>query len=312
LDHDSLLALFRRLTLVGAPLLIGGCDTPTTPCPVDETTTTVSLSSLQGDASAEDGGVGDGGLDHLCMQAVPFERIIRCELVTAFGGPAVRVVHSKYCQGGRRPAGLAAAVVGGAPSALGLWLATTAHLEAASVDAFEIMSAELDAHGAPRPLVDAALAAAEDERRHARVMTRLARRHGARPADVRVLRQPTRDLETIAAENVAEGCVRETFAALVACRQALAAEDLAVRRAMSRISVEETRHAALSWAVDEWIGGRLTGTARRRTREVRRAAVADLLREIADDASAELRAAAGLPGGDEATRLASALFAKLG
>jgi hypothetical protein len=319
LDRDSLLALFRRLALVGAPLLIGGCGNGigSQGCPDEMRSTTVSLASFT-DAGVGDGGLGDGGLDDLCRRALPSssgQRIEGCELVTVDGGLAVHVIHTPYCVGGRRPAGLAASLIGGTPSALGLWLATTAHLEAASVDAFEIMSAELDAHGAPRPLVDAALAAADDERRHARVMTHLARRHGAHPADVRVTRHPTRDLETIAAENVAEGCVRETFAALVACRQALAAEDVAVRRAMNRISVEETRHAALAWAVDEWAGGRLTEAARRRTRDVRRETIVALLREIADEASdeasAELRAAAGLPAGDEATQMASALFAKL-
>jgi hypothetical protein len=312
LNDDSLLVLFRRLALAGTPLLVGGCLSNNNCPPQSEATTTVSLASLQADAGAADAGAGDGGLDDLCRQAVGYAQILSCKIVTVDGGPAVQVVHTAYCLGGRRPAGLAAPIVAGGSSALGVWLAGTAHLEAASIDAFAIMSSELEAHGAPRALIDRALAAADDERRHARVMTRLARRRGARPPEARVVRQPTRDLETIAAENAVEGCVRETFAALVACRQARAAEDLAVRRAMKGIAVDETRHAALSWAVDAWAGARLSSAARRRTREARRATVEALLGEIAVGEPADLRAAAGLPDGDEAVRMASALFSELG
>ena len=85
------------------------------------------------------------------------------------------------CVGGRRPPGLRAAarVDGGA---VGRWLATAADLEAASVPAFVQLARELIAHDAPAALVHAALAAADDEVRHAAAMTALARAHGAEPA----------------------------------------------------------------------------------------------------------------------------------
>ena len=53
-------------------------------------------------------------------------------------------------------------------------------------------------------------------------------------------------------ENAREGCVRETFGALIAMHQAERAGDPIIRRAMRRIAEEETRHAELAWEVASW------------------------------------------------------------
>ena len=52
-----------------------------------------------------------------------------------------------------------------------------------------------------------------------------------------------RELEAIAIENAVEGCVRESFGALLATWQAKTAGDARVRAAMKRIARDETRHA---------------------------------------------------------------------
>jgi hypothetical protein len=124
------------------------------------------------------------------------------------------------CAIGRRPAGL---LVAQAPvrEGLGALFARIARLEAASVPAFERLEEELRAFGAPAALLAGCRRAARDEIRHARTMTALARRHGAEP-EVPVLSAiAPRDLETIARENAVEGCVRETYGALVATHQAM-------------------------------------------------------------------------------------------
>lgn len=64
---------------------------------------------------------------------------------------------------GRTPAGLAPARHAPAPSPLGGWFAAAAHLEAASVHAFEQLHDELAAHGAPARLRRAARRARRDE-----------------------------------------------------------------------------------------------------------------------------------------------------
>jgi hypothetical protein len=269
-----------------------------------------TVASLQ-DAAVLDAGDADGGLADLCSRAVPYKRIESCTLVTADGGEAVHVVYTDYCVGGRRPAGLVTPAGLARTSPLGAWLAGMAHLEAASVEAFGILANELEFHGASPALARTARASAEDERRHARLMARLALASGARPLAVRVARHAPRDLETVARENATGGCVREAFAALVAWRQARMATEPSIRETMGCIAADETRHAALSWAIDAWSRDGLPATALRRVRGARNDAIAHLLRDVAVEQPPALRLPAGLPDGDEAVAMASALFARL-
>jgi hypothetical protein len=79
----------------------------------------------------------------------------------------------------------------------------------------------------------------------------------------------------MATENAVEGCVRETFGALVAHHQAAHASDPVIASAMRTIAEDETRHAALAWAIARWADARLderarVRVARRRRKEVRR------------------------------------------
>ena len=167
---------------------------------------------------------------------------------------------------GRRPAGLGrprGRRNGGDP--LGTLLAQMASLEAASIPAFETLARELEAHGAPRSLCRAARRAAADEVRHARMMTALARRHGARPAQLRTRPGCIRSLARISVENCVEGCVRETFGAMVAMWQAREAKDPELRRVFRVIARDEARHAALAFRVAGW-----TATTRPTTEVSRR------------------------------------------
>jgi len=190
---------------------------------------------------------------------------------------------------GRRPVGLLPAR-GIATSAIGAYFAEVAYLEEASIAAFERLARDLRTHGAPRALVNRALAGARDEVRHARAMTKIAKRFGATPPRARVRAYEARSLAAIARENAVEGCARETYGALLAAWQAEHATDAAIRRALKAIARDELRHAALSWEIAAWIETKLTPA---QARAVRRA------RDRATIAVAELppsaRAAAGLP-----------------
>jgi len=308
MEKGDLAALFRWLLLASAPLL-GSCSEPYPPCNTPEMVVTAPYDPADGGI---DGGITDAGVLDLCQRIVQRSvRIKECALVPADGGTVVRVVYADYCVGGRCPDGFRAAIRSSGTNELGMWLAGSAELEAASVDAFQILAGELTAHRAPARLVFAAREAAGDEARHARIMGALASRHGGSPRAVRVARRPTRDLEAIALENAVEGCVRETFAALVACRQARVATDPAIRAAMAGIAQDETRHATLAWAVARWADGQLSPAARGRVRQAREAARDALVAEVARPQVPALRDAAGLPDADEAVRLASALFENL-
>jgi rubrerythrin len=163
--------------------------------------------------------------------------------------------YSPAC-GGRRPIGHLEGGDTECPSPLGRALAEMAYLEAASVVAFEQLAERLTRWGAPAQLVKRCRSAAADERNHARWTTRLAGQQGARvPA-------PRHDsveasLFAEAMHNAVEGCVHETFAALVAMDQARSANDPLLRRIFTRIAVDEGAHAQLAWDLHEWFRERL-------------------------------------------------------
>jgi hypothetical protein len=186
---------------------------------------------------------------------------------------------------------------------LGAYFASAARLEAASVTAFRRLRQELELHGAPRELLDAACAAEHDEVRHTRSMARLARRHGGRYVRPRVADVPVRSLETIAHENAVEGCARETFGALLATWQATHVNDAALARTLSGIAADETRHAALSWAIARWSLSLLDHDARARLETAWGSALAEV---VAGDDGHDA-GVAGLPSREERVRLAAGL-----
>ena len=253
--------------------------------------------------------------------AFPF---LSCEVANGFGcdddaeafvgadGAPIVVECDKCTISGRRPAGLVRHRRAGAANALGRFFATASHLEAASVVAFEGLAGDLRRLGAPAELVRAARRSAEDEVRHARETARLARRHGAEPPALRVVPgRRVRSMAAVAVENAVEGCVRETFGALVAAWQAAHAEDPRIARTMACIAADETRHAALAWAIARWMEPRLDARSRRAVLAARRAAVRTLLRETSGQLPSVLVARAGLPTAPRAAALLEELQSAL-
>lgn len=210
------------------------------------------------------------------------------------------------CVAGRRPPRFVPGASRG--SALGAHFARAAELESASVAAFRGLRAELRVLGAPRRLLRSLSRAARDERRHTRAVSALARRFGSRVAPATIGAHAPRSLEEIALENVAEGCVRELYGALVATFQARAAEDSEVRRAMAPIARDEVRHAALSMTLQRWLERRLDGAARGRVARAREAAIAQLAREISVQLDVPRARLAGLPSASEARYLFETLL----
>jgi hypothetical protein len=228
--------------------------------------------------------------------------VMSCKPVVHDGG--AWVICQSSCTG-RRPHGFVPhrAASGDDP---GAYFSHMAELEAASIGAFRTLARELGAHGAPNALRRAARRAARDEIAHTRSTRALAAARGARYETPRVLPTPQRTLEAIAIENAVEGCVRETFGALVALYQARHARSPGVRRVFRRIAREELRHAALSWRVAAWVEPRLGADARNRLREARDRAVRALTADLADPPPL-VRAEAGLPSARELRGMALAL-----
>jgi hypothetical protein len=214
--------------------------------------------------------------------------------------------------GGRPPLGLRPRGAIVARDAAGAFFAQMAHVEAAAVDGFVELATALAVHGAPSSLVDDARSAAEDERRHARVAAAFARRFGAGalpPVEIDPVAAPS--LETLALQNAREGCVLETYGAVVTQWQSRTAGDRAVRRAFVNIARDELRHAELAFAVARWLHARLDEAARRRVRDAQREAAAALLRDVAQPSDPRLVTTLGLPDRDAALRLVGDLRVRL-
>lgn len=251
--------------------------------------------------------------------ASPF---LSCEVANGFGcdleagafvaadGAPVVIECDKCTIAGRRPAALKRADVR-ARDAVARYLACTAHLEAASVPAFERLALELAAFDAPGELVRAARRSARDETRHARRMTSLARDHGTERPAVRIGRTRPRSAARLARENSVEGCVLETFGALLAAWQADHARDRAFARTMRRIAADEARHAALAWSIAAWLEPKLDAASWTAVRYAKRRAVASLKRAWSRSHPEPLASWAGLPSVESAAALIAHLDACL-
>lgn len=299
--------LDRILGMIIAASSIGARGFGCGPCP--ETTEVIPILP-----PSPDGGVG-GNAGEIDIDAECDRRCgpnaISCEAISISMDDgsvmtAIECTRPGECGAGRRPPGLEEP---GEPMG---WLAYTAFLEAASVDAFRALRRDLAALGAPRRLLRAASRAARDERRHARRVGALSRRRGARPPAPVVRPGAPPALEALAAHNAVEGCVRETFGALIARWQAESAGDREVAGAMARIAEDEARHAALAWEIDAWARRRLDPAARARVDLARAEAARALVADAARERSMELTLDLGLPDRRTAERLARGLVEALG
>ena len=212
------------------------------------------------------------------------------------------------CVEGRRPHGYVDPPL--EPTVAG-WLAHAADLERVSIDAFQILRRELEHHRAPADLLARAAQAEADEVRHARVLGALARREGAALTNAPVQHGPVRALLAIALENAVEGCVRETYGAIVGGFQAQHASRTDVRRVMEQVYRDETTHAELAWSVHEWIMARLAPTERALVTTAMVQAVAELGAAARLPTAPALVDALGLPPPLEARRLVAGLAAQL-
>jgi rubrerythrin len=321
IDLGVLRTLLRQAAFVGLPTATLGlfaCD----PCPPDDhlfllRNPNAEIRPLIDNCSAGSRVDCLDLCDRLVRENLGFSRggaFDHCEVHSMKDG--YFQVHAGWenpCPGGRRPEGFQAAVAKLSPvqegrdRVAGALLADMAQMESASVPAFLRLRDELERHGAPRSLSTRAQSAARDEVRHARSVTDLAHRHGAETPAARVPSFTERPLVDMLIENAVEGCVHETYGAVLAHRQAVVAADPEIRRAMRTIAEDETRHAALAWDVLHWGAERLDRRTWSHVMDAGRRALADLRITVAREAPASAQATLGLPSGEAAPRIAARL-----
>jgi hypothetical protein len=211
---------------------------------------------------------------------------------------------------GRRPHGLALSTPHG-DSETGRHYARIAELEAAAVIAFERMLIDLADAGAPLALLRRVEDAQRDEVRHARVMAALAARYGAAVAKPRVPPRRTPTLLEMALENIAEGCVRETWGALSARYQSQAAESFADRQIWGAVADDEARHAELSWDLHAWFMTKLSPAERAEVEAAQQRAWDELVVELGSEPDRDVQRLAGVPSRSMALELARDLAVQL-
>ncbi len=148
-------------------------------------------------------------------------------------------------------------------SALAQHWMDAARMEHASIAAFSRFSLQLLAVGAPPALLEESHRAALDELKHAELCFSVASVYAQKsvgPGPLPVTEQAfgAWDLASVAVATVEEGCVGETIAALEAQAAAELAGDNALRRVLSVIHEDESRHAELAWRFVRWaslVGG---------------------------------------------------------
>jgi hypothetical protein len=227
--------------------------------------------------------------------------VLKSVVVQTYSGP---------CSVGRRPEGLKVK-----PSlwsaSMGATFAEIAHLEAASIHTFADLGRKLAVLNAPVGLLERVEAARKDEVRHARVMTRLANKFGGDVAAPVIHGRESRSLFELARENVVEGCVRETYGALVAHYQAGAARDSEIAGVMRSIAHDETAHAELSWDLAAWYDAQLTEQEREAIATAKQQAFTELAEQLSVEPASEVVAQAGLPAAATAKALLASLRSSL-
>ncbi len=212
------------------------------------------------------------------------------------------------CVEGRRPAGLDVAPSAGWLVSVSEHLRAVAFMETAAIWAFDELCADLKRHGAPLDLQARAAQAREDEVANACIMhAELERRGLSAPTSVA---PPSRALSLLelARLNATEGCVRETYGALLANHQGAYATDPALRRAFTRIARDEAEHAELSLDLATWLDTKLSAEERADVARAKEDAVVALFEECSRlDASAEVREEAGMPTARVAQMMLSGL-----
>lgn len=212
---------------------------------------------------------------------------------------------------GRSPEGFEPPPTASWADPVGAWFARAAVFERASVSAFERLALELLSLGAPDALARRAVESADDERRHDRLMSSLAHRRGVDVPDIEAPLLSLRDARAVAVENMTEGCVRETWSALVTCWQSDRCADPHAAKVFRLIAEDETRHAQLAWDVAAWLAPRLDEVTRARVRRACDAAVDEVGKEACAEVDPALVVFAGLPSCEESLGLLAELDAQL-
>lgn len=187
-----------------------------------------------------------------------------------------------------------------------------AHREATASQAYRCLYRDLAFHGTPRALLAAVEQAGVEEGWQSLLTAEVAASLHTPATSPVVFEHHARSLEELALANEIEGCVHETFGAVVSYHQACHAREPRIAELMRGVAKQERGHALLAWQIARWLRPRLGPRPRRRILDARIATVEALIEKLStmrlDHA---LISRAGLPSIDAALDLAHRLQVRL-
>jgi hypothetical protein len=210
------------------------------------------------------------------------------------------------CIGGRRPIGHQECVQ--EQNGLGGYFARCAHMEASSVVAFVQLARQLRSFDAPQELINRCVEAANDEILHAHLFRHLASEQGASSAPVSPSKKEP-NIYNIALHNALEGCITETWAALLAHWQSMHSTDANLRLMYKKIARDETRHGQLSWDLHRWFLSKLDCEQQEEIKKAQQQALVELT-SVAGSRTPNF-SCLGLPSPNVAHQLAKDFGARL-
>ncbi|MBK8454435.1 MAG: ferritin-like domain-containing protein [Thiofilum sp.] len=194
---------------------------------------------------------------------------------------------------------------------LGHYFAEMASMETAAVTAFRYLVRELEAYQAPTALIQMAREAINEEIEHAEMAGLLAQAYATSVPEVFIDDFRLRSLAEIALENAVQGCINETYAAACGYWQYATAEHEIFREIIGHISDEESKHAALSWAIHAWIMPQLTQQEQNTIRAAQSKAIAALKAVNTGDEYPLVMTALGQPSAHQCVELVNELQTSL-
>ena len=208
--------------------------------------------------------------------------------------------------GGRQPHTYNELLIDG--DGVGSYFAQLAYMKAQSVFAFIELASNLRHFQAPVTFIERCDIAAKNQLLHTKLMQELAEIEGFFIPPVRYS-STTNNIFSVAMHNAVEGCVYETWSALIANWQSThLAADPELQTVYEQIGQDEARHSQLAWDVHAWFLKKLTKRQQKMLHKEQTKAVAELLLSEGRISTIE---GLGLPLSHERKMLSSVFCAQL-
>lgn len=191
---------------------------------------------------------------------------------------------------------------------IGVYFAKSAHEQAAAVFSYIALATQLRSFGAPTNLIEQCQSAAKDNILHAKIMQELSEMEGVFVPSFHYVPTSQSILE-VAMQNAVDGCIYETWAALLANWQSThLPSDPELQTVYEQIGKNKAMHGQLAWDLHFWFLSKLRTREKKQLSRAQSKAIAQLLLA---EGNISYVAGLGLPLSHEKKVLSSVFCAQL-